>query len=494
MKNKIIKVIDEHNIDRNANVMFAVDLNGSEYIAYWIMRDDESNNIFVSKVLKNLDGTYNMLNIDDADKKKEVSDVVKFLISSAVSDENDKLVGLTKTLSNGETAKFINVSFNKEQNINVPKTYITTVKKEVTRVVEDYYDVVIEEEKIENVLSATPVASAPEVVETITNVESQPVVQPVPEVVVAPVIPESPVVQAPAVETPVAVPTAPVVEAAPVMSQPVVQPEPTVLGQQSVVQPVQEVVAAPVIPQAVITQPISTVAVEQQPILAQPAVILETPIVAQPVTQPAAVAPVIPEPVVTATPVVQTPVVAAPVAATPVVEAAPVIPQSVVQPVQEVVAAPVIPQAIITQPIPSVAVEQQPILAQSAVILETPVVAQPVAEPVAVAVEPQPLVFNAAKETNLNAALGEVANSTSIPVENINVVREFGEETPVAQPVAQPGIAPMIQPTTVADPKVLTKKAGFANSKFFMVIAIAFFMASCIFLGYEVFNYFQLTK
>ena len=42
--------------------------------------------------------------------------------------------------------------------------------------------------------------------------------------------------------------------------------------------------------------------------------------------------------------------------------------------------------------------------------------------------------------------------------------------------------------------KKLTKKAGFANSKFFMLVAIAFFLASCIFLGYEVFNYFQLTK
>ena len=37
-------------------------------------------------------------------------------------------------------------------------------------------------------------------------------------------------------------------------------------------------------------------------------------------------------------------------------------------------------------------------------------------------------------------------------------------------------------------------KSGFANNKFFMVIAIMFFVASCVFLGYEVFNYFQVTK
>ena len=409
MKNRNVKVIDEHNIDRNANVMFAVDLNGSEYVVYWIMRDEESNNVFVSKVLKNIDGTYNMLNIDDADKKKEVSEIVKFLISSAVSDQNDKLVGLTKTLSNGENAKFINVSFNKEQNINVPKTYITTVKKEVTKVVEDYYDVVTEEEKIENVLSAAPVIeSAPEIVEPITNVETANV--------------------------------------APVVTEPVA----------TIPTPVETPVVAQVLPEAPVVAPVTPLVVET-PVVAQP---IPTVVVAQP-TQ-----------VVTPAPV------------------APSVPEQVVMP-----AAPVIPEAPVVVP-------------ATPLVVETPVVAQPtptvaVAQPTQVVPEsivntPQTnesqLVFNASKETNLNAALGEVANSNAIPVENINVVREFGEEVPVVQTPTQPGIAPMVQSQSAVEPKVLVKKAGFANSKFFMVIAIAFFMASCIFLGYEVFNYFQLTK
>ena len=56
-------------------------------------------------------------------------------------------------------------------------------------------------------------------------------------------------------------------------------------------------------------------------------------------------------------------------------------------------------------------------------------------------------------------------------------------------------LIPVVQPE-VADPNsnTGTGKAGFANSKFFMVVAVAFFLASCIFLGYEVFNYFQLIK
>ena len=36
--------------------------------------------------------------------------------------------------------------------------------------------------------------------------------------------------------------------------------------------------------------------------------------------------------------------------------------------------------------------------------------------------------------------------------------------------------------------------AGFANNKFFMVIAILIFVGACVFLGYEAFTYFQAVK
>lgn len=389
MKNRNVKVIDEHNIDRNANVMFALELDGSEYVVYWIERDQDSNNVFVSKVLKNIDGTYNMLNIDDADKKKDVSEIVKVLITNAVSDQSDKLVGTTTTLSNGKVVKFTDVSFNKEQNINVSKTYITTVKKEVTKVAENYYDVIVEETKVADVLpSVSPVA--------------EPVVDIFPQVVT------------PIVETPVMVST----------PEPVVTPTPVVVAPESVVAPVAPSVVEPITVQTPIVEP--------------------TPIV------------------VTPTPVsVQEPTVGLPqMPVTASTEASPEI--NVVTPVVE-----------------------------PAVVVPTPVVTASVAEPVVT--EVQPLVFNASSETNLNAALGEVANSTAIPVENIQPVREFGVDAPIAQPSVQPSVITP-QPAVMNDNNVNTGKAGFANSKFFMVVAIAFFLASCIFLGYEVYNYFQLVK
>ena len=98
MNKKNVKVIDENNIDRSANVVFAFDLSGSEYVVYWIERDEESNNVFVSKVIKNIDNTFNLADIESVDEKESVSKVVKDLISKSVSDEADKLVGDSVTL------------------------------------------------------------------------------------------------------------------------------------------------------------------------------------------------------------------------------------------------------------------------------------------------------------------------------------------------------------------------------------------------------------
>lgn len=394
MKSKNVKVVDQNNIDRDATVMFAVDLEGSEYVVYWIERDDDENNVFVSKVLKNTDGTSNLLDIESPEEKAKVSEVAKAFITKSVKDEADKLVGTSVTLDNGRVVNLVGVSFNKEQKFNVQKAYITTVKKEVTRVTEKYYDVMVEE----------PVKVVEEVFPTVAPVASESVVAPAEPVVVEP----TPVLSTPTVEVPVTD----------------INDGFVAFGTESTVPKVEEPVSvtpvAPVSPvQPTVLEPITTGTSEPGPELLNPVTETITPVVAS-VSE------------------VVEPKVVEPVAAAPV---------------PEVVATP--------------AVEAS-----------------------------QPLVFNATKETNLNAALGEVAKDPSIPVENITPVREFGVDEPVT-PV-QPAVAPSTQPVdntanTTAEVPV-SPKSGFANSKFFMVVAIAFFLASCIFLGYEVFNYFQLTK
>ena len=84
MKNKNVKVIDEHGIDRKASVVFSVDVDGSDYVVYWIERDTDNDNIFVSKLIKNIDGTSNMMNIEDSMEKGKISDIVKELIKYSI--------------------------------------------------------------------------------------------------------------------------------------------------------------------------------------------------------------------------------------------------------------------------------------------------------------------------------------------------------------------------------------------------------------------------
>ena len=83
MENKSIKVIDEHNIDRVANVICAIDVDGSDYVVYSIERDSDNDNIFVSKLVKNINETSNVVNIDDSMEKDKISSLVKELIKYA---------------------------------------------------------------------------------------------------------------------------------------------------------------------------------------------------------------------------------------------------------------------------------------------------------------------------------------------------------------------------------------------------------------------------
>ena len=92
-----------------------------------------------------------------------------------------------------------------------------------------------------------------------------------------------------------------------------------------------------------------------------------------------------------------------------------------------------------------------------------------------------PVVFDASKEDNLLNALSdktvEASNKAMLLNDNsLNNVRDFGEE-----------------PTKVSyQPNV--KKGGFVNSKLLTVISILFFLASCGFLVYEIFNYIDAKK
>ena len=433
MESKNIKIVDEHGIDRIANIVCSIDVDGSDYVIYWIERDNNNDNLFISKILKNNDGTSTMMNIEDSMEKSNLSEIVKELVTTAVKDnEHDYLNADNISLKNGKNIKISNVLFNKEQNINVQKTYITTVEKAATKVTEKYYHV---EKKPEVVMEAAPVVEtpAPEV-KPIEMPSLEEVTQTVPEL--EKISPEVPVLEVPFQNenpAPAPIPEIPndVVETVvePVMPEVMpVTPEIAPVSTPEVVVPV-----APVVPSVApeIVQPM----VEEPNIEARMNIIGANPAL-QPIPEPE-VAPV-PEVAVNPEPVV-----------TPVV------------PIPPVAATPVMPEAVVAPAAPEVSSTNSP---------------------------QTKLFFDGSKETNLAGVFEGNSDDTQpiVAAPEVASIREFGQDEPVIPLVND------VTPAVQEQPKTLTKSPGFANNKFFLVIALTFFLASCVFLGYEVFKYVQM--
>lgn len=403
IESKNIKVIDEHNIDRTANKICVVDVDGSDYIIYSIERDSDNDNIFVSKLLSNINGTSNMINIEDSMEKEKMASLVKELIKYAVDTEKDRLDTREIILASGKKISFVSKNIDKkEQNINVQKTYITTVKKAVTKVTEDFYDIKEEVKVEEPVSDIFPTNDIPK--ETHEDILPDIIPNIVPPV-------ESPVVEAPKVEEPkVEVPSE-------------VTPEIPSINIPNMEEKKMET------PSSIGIKPVSEITVND--------------IQSTPVTEPVAILPT-PEPV-------EKPVeVSIPVT--------PVIPTPAVPPMPETVSAPVV---------------------------ESPVVSTPIQTPVEK--KENVLVFDGSKESNLNEALGEVSNDKTVLTQNVEPIREFGVDEVKSVEKSEPVV-------NTTQTNTNGKMAGFANNKFFMVIAILFFVSACVFLGYEAFKYFSLVK
>lgn len=104
----------------------------------------------------------------------------------------------------------------------------------------------------------------------------------------------------------------------------------------------------------------------------------------------------------------------------------------------------------------------------------------PTIEPISLASQ-EPVVFDASKENNLLNALSdknvEASNKAMLlNDDSLNNVRDFGGEP----------VKVNYQPNA--------RKAGFVNSKLLTVISILFFLASCGFLVYEIFNFINAKK
>ena len=434
MNNKVINIKTDGGVSRQAISITGFVLDGSDYNMYCIDRNDGEgrDNIHVSKLIKNSDGTYAMRDIVDAGEKLNVSNVVKALITTAYKDKDNGTYGKDTINIDGKEIKLFPVSISTEQIVSADDSYVTTVKKEVSQPTVKYYE-----------LGGT----------TDNNlfVEEKPVVEEVARDNGIPVINEE--------ELPKVVPALEKA-AAPVSEMPTLEPAPVASGQNNI--PVVD------LPEGLLLQP-EVAAPEQPPAVVQPTPVAPTP---EPVVAPVENV-TVPQPVE----------VNAPVPEPAVAEIKPVEFSSVSN--SEFIAPqPAAPAANILEPLQ---VNPEPVKVETPVVNPQPAVTTP--EPTPAPVINDTLVLDGSRESNLNSALGEL--SQAIPVSNIEAVKEFGVDEPAPANVTP---APVAETTFATSGTTSTGKAGFANSKFFMFIALAFFFASCVFLGYEVFNYFQMVK
>ena len=93
MNNRKVKIVDEHGIDREANIICKFTIDDKDYVLYSIERDSENDNLFVSRLVNNNDGTSNMVNIEDNMEKNQISEVIKELIKYSINSEEGVLNG-----------------------------------------------------------------------------------------------------------------------------------------------------------------------------------------------------------------------------------------------------------------------------------------------------------------------------------------------------------------------------------------------------------------
>ncbi len=77
---KMFKIIDEHNIEREANLITVFETDQKEYAIYSINRDSETINVFVSRLERDETGNDVLKDIEDAAEKQRIDNIVKEII------------------------------------------------------------------------------------------------------------------------------------------------------------------------------------------------------------------------------------------------------------------------------------------------------------------------------------------------------------------------------------------------------------------------------
>lgn len=76
------KVVDENNLEHDAEAITAFTYKNKDYLVYSVDSDEENSNILVSRLVKDSEGYDIIEDIEDNDERQEVQNAVKEILSS----------------------------------------------------------------------------------------------------------------------------------------------------------------------------------------------------------------------------------------------------------------------------------------------------------------------------------------------------------------------------------------------------------------------------
>ena len=87
MENEKFNVVDENGRESEAEVLTAFSYNEKDYIIFSIDKENETSDIFVSRLVKDNEGNDKIEDIEDEIERAEINKVVEEILSAAAEIE-----------------------------------------------------------------------------------------------------------------------------------------------------------------------------------------------------------------------------------------------------------------------------------------------------------------------------------------------------------------------------------------------------------------------
>ena len=79
---EIFEMQDENGVMREARIIDKIEINGQDYLIYALSINEEEDSIYVSKLIKNVNGEEEIVNIQDDNERDVVINTVREVINS----------------------------------------------------------------------------------------------------------------------------------------------------------------------------------------------------------------------------------------------------------------------------------------------------------------------------------------------------------------------------------------------------------------------------